>query len=129
MTQIIFEQEKKQSGFLPKNVLTGLVRAGGETANHLRRTLTAPLGLRQHIDHIIENRVQDLINRGELAKEEGLRLRDKLLAPSTSPGDSDLESFLQRRGIPSRDELQQLHDKIDTLFAQINKMSQEKETE
>ena len=30
LTQIIFEQEKRQSGFLPRSVLTGLVQAGGE---------------------------------------------------------------------------------------------------
>ncbi len=29
LTQIIFEQEKKQGGFLPRSVLTGLVQAGG----------------------------------------------------------------------------------------------------
>lgn len=28
LTQIIFEQEKKKSGFLPQSVLTGLVKAG-----------------------------------------------------------------------------------------------------
>ena len=36
LTQIIFEQEKKQSGFLPRPVLTGLVQAGGETLSALR---------------------------------------------------------------------------------------------
>ncbi len=31
LSQIIFEQEKQQGGFLPKAVLTNLVRAGGDT--------------------------------------------------------------------------------------------------
>jgi polyhydroxyalkanoate synthesis repressor PhaR len=43
LTQIIFEQEKRNSGFLPKSVLTGLVRAGGDTLNTLRRNLKSPL--------------------------------------------------------------------------------------
>jgi len=33
MTQILFEQVKKQAGFLPRTLLTGLIQAGG------RRTL------------------------------------------------------------------------------------------
>ena len=37
LTQIIFEQEKKNSGFLPRSVLRGLVQAGGDTIGSLRR--------------------------------------------------------------------------------------------
>ena len=31
LTQIILDQEKKQSGFLPLAVLTGLIQSGGQT--------------------------------------------------------------------------------------------------
>ena len=72
LTQIIFEQEKKQSGFLPKSVLTGLVRTGGDTINTLRRGLSVPLDLVKQVDSEIERRLQVLISKGELAKEEGI---------------------------------------------------------
>ena len=80
LTQIIFEQEKSQAGFLPRSVLTGLVRAGGERLSTLRRALVSPLELLHHVDEEIDQRVRVLIRRGELEEAEGMRLREKLLA-------------------------------------------------
>lgn len=124
LTQIIFEQEKKRGGFLPKSVLTGLVQAGGETISSLRHTLTSPLGLWRQVDEEIEKRVQQLISRGDLAREEGLRLRDKLIGLGPSLADEQLENLLQRHGVPSRDELQQLNEKIDSLCAKIDEIAE-----
>ena len=39
LSQIIFEQEKKGSGLLPRALLTNLVRAGGDTFEQVRRAL------------------------------------------------------------------------------------------
>ena len=39
LSQIIFEQEKKGSGLLPRSLLTNLVRAGNDTFDQVRRTL------------------------------------------------------------------------------------------
>ena len=80
LTQIIFEQEKKEGGFLPTAVLRGLVQSGGETLNSLRQNLMSPLDLLRHIDEEIDRRLQDLIRQGDLAIEEGLRLRDQLIS-------------------------------------------------
>lgn len=135
LTQIIFEREKKQGGFLPKSVLTGLVQAGGETLNTLRRGLTSPLGLFHQVDEEIEKRLQDLVNQRELTEEEGARLRDKLLAPahhqqsdSLWPGKYSLEQLLGKRGIPSRDEIEQLTNQIEDLSAKIDSLIDETET-
>jgi polyhydroxyalkanoate synthesis repressor PhaR len=125
LTQIIFEQEKRRGGFLPKSVLTGLVQAGGETMSSLRHSLTSSLGLWRQVDDEIEKRLEKLISRGELAREEGLRLREKLLRLSPSLGEQQLESLLHRRGIPTRDELQQLNDKLDSLYAKIDDIARE----
>jgi polyhydroxyalkanoate synthesis repressor PhaR len=123
LTQIIFEQEKSRGGFLPKSVLTGLVQAGGETISSLRHSLTSPLGLWHQVDDEIEKRLQKLVSRGELAREEGLRLREKLLGLSPSLGEQRLEDLLHRRGIPTRDELQQLNEKLDSLGAKIEEIA------
>jgi len=127
LTQIIFEQEKKKGGFLPTSVLTGLVQAGGETVNTLRRTLTSPLDLLRHVDEEIDKRIQNLIGKGELAQEEAIRLRDKLLSTNakdffTIPGQQHIERLLNTRGVPSREELKSIHTQIDELAAKIDSL-------
>lgn len=125
LTQIIFEQEKLQKGFLPKSVLTNLVRAGGDTLGTLRRGLTLPLDLWRHVDEEIDRRVQHLISKGDLAREEGLRLRDKLLSPvfaapeTAVPGQVDMERLLTDHGVPTREELERLNAQIEALSAKL----------
>jgi polyhydroxyalkanoate synthesis repressor PhaR len=129
LSQIIFEQEKKQSGFLPHPVLTGLVRAGGETLSTLRRTLVSPLGLLRHIDDEIERRINVLISGGELAEDEGRRLLEKLLEQGRrlrdghQVSDDDIERILNERGVPSRDDFQRVVTQLDTLAAKLDEMN------
>ncbi len=128
LTQIIFEQEKKESGFLPRSVLTGLVQSGGQTLGVLRRTLASPLNLRMHVDIEIERRLDFLIETGELSEEEGQQLREKLLSFSSQakepavPTEEELEHFLSQRGIPTRDDLQQLSNRLDELVAKLDEV-------
>jgi polyhydroxyalkanoate synthesis repressor PhaR len=129
LTQVIFEQEKKRSGFLPKSVLAGLIQAGGETLSTLRDTLASPLNLARQVDEEIERRLQALISRGELAAEEGLRLHTKLMAQRTQPSEGvwpreqDLQRALARRGMPTREELQQVSEQLDALAAKLETLS------
>lgn len=125
LTQIIFEQEKKRGGFLPKAVLTGLVQAGGDTLNTLRRSLSVPLDLFHQVDSEIERRLQVLISKGELAREEGLNLRDKLLSFNNPqedplPDEQELESLLSRHGVPTRNDIERLNDQIEALTKQLD---------
>lgn len=125
LTQIIFEQEKKKGGFLPPSILTGLVKAGGETVNTIKKTLTSPLELLQQVDDEIENRIQALIARGELAREEATALRDKMLNISAAdskllPGQAQLEKILNKRGVPTKDELNEISKQIDQLSAKLD---------
>ncbi len=122
LSQIIFEKEKKGGGFLPKSVLTSLVQAGGDTMNTLRRGLTAPLDLLRQVDDEIERRLQTLINRGELAKEEGLQLRNKLMGlgrRSQEAIEDEIEQALKMRGVPKQEEIQQLSHQIESLSAKL----------
>jgi len=125
LTQIIFEQEKKKGGFLPKSVLTGLVQAGGDTLNTLRRSLTVPLDLLHQVDAEIERRMQLLISKGELAKDEGLNLRDKLLSFTSSqedllPDNDGLETLLSKHGVPTRNDMDRLNSQIEALTKQLD---------
>ena len=130
LTQIIFEQEKKQSGFLPKSVLTGLVRTGGDTINTLRRGLSVPLDLVKQVDSEIERRLQVLISKGELARDEGIRLRGKLLSFSSQQDDAagdeeEGELLLNQEDVPTREEIDHLNQQIKTLTKQIDGLLQQ----
>ncbi len=129
LTQIIAEQEKKRRGFLPQSVLAGLIRAGGDTLGALRRSLALPLDLLRLIDEEIERRVQALVSRGELAGDEGRRWREMLLArghrspDAPWPSGPDLERLLIERGIPTRDDLQQVVEQLEALEAKLASLS------
>jgi polyhydroxyalkanoate synthesis repressor PhaR len=133
LSQIIFEQEKRQSGFLPRSVLIGLIQAGGDTLSALRRALASPLGLLRQVDEEMERRVQVLIRQGELAEEQGLLLLDKLLFRGRRidavpwPGEHDLARVLAERGVPTRDDFQQIVEQLDALAAKLDEMIQNKD--
>ncbi|MBE2197908.1 MAG: pesticidal protein Cry15Aa [Anaerolinea sp.] len=127
LTQIIFEQEKKNAGFLPRAVLTGLVKAGGETISTLRRTLASPLDMLNQVDEEIERRIQHLVRHGELAEEEGSRVLDKLVAQSGRflarvISEEDLEKYLEIRGVPTKKDLQTLATQLDNLAVALEEL-------
>lgn len=129
LTQIIFEQEKKQGGFLPRSVLTGLVQAGGEHLGTLRRSLSSPLDLIRHVDEEIASRINGLVNRGELNEEEGRSLMYKLLAQGRrtrkdeSPVDEAyVEQVLVDRGVPTRADFQRLESQLEELAIKLEEM-------
>ncbi len=128
MTQIIFEKEKQHAGFLPKGVLTGLIKAGGATLGTLRRNLASPLDLLDHIDREIERRVRILASRGELAEEEAWRLLEKLLYACDEPwiyfeGEEEfLRQAIAQRGFPTREDLQELTRQVEALEAKLERV-------
>ena len=135
LTQVILEQERKRSGFLPQTVLTGLIQAGGERLSTLRRALALPLEMAHHVDEEIERRLQSLVTRGELAAEESRRLRDKLLGQgyrppeSNPPSEQALERALNKRGVPTQDDLQQILDQLEALAASLDQVPPRQESD
>lgn len=121
LSQIIFEQEKKPGGFLPRAVLNELVQAGGDRLASLRRTLSSPIEFFRQADSEIERRIQELVHRGELAEEEAIQLRDKLLIIKIGSREAEqvdertLEKVLAERGVPTREDMDQLIEQIDAL--------------
>ncbi len=126
LTQIIFEKEKRQAGFLPRAVLTGLIKAGGDTLGALRRGLASPLDLLEQIDAEIERRVNVLTSRGDLAEEEAWRLMEKLLGeckePWSDPRSEEevLQQALIQHGVPTREDLKVLTRQIESLARKID---------
>jgi polyhydroxyalkanoate synthesis repressor PhaR len=128
LTQIIFEQEKKHSGFLPRSVLTGLVQAGGETITSLRRNLASPLNLIHHVDQEIARRLQILVDRGDIEVKDSREMRRKLLSIDRETRDvevlteDELARILDQRGVPTRDEVAQLNAQLDELVSKLDQL-------
>jgi polyhydroxyalkanoate synthesis repressor PhaR len=131
LSQIILEQEKKQKGFLPRSVLNALVESGGKSIHILRTHLESPLDLLKRVDEEIEQRIQTLIQRGEMAEEQGLKLRDQLLNFKPLKGsnqileDAKIEQILSEKGVPSQTDIQGLMAQIEALSQKINTLNSE----
>lgn len=126
LTQIIFEQEKKQSGFLPRSVLAGLIQAGGDRFNALQRTLSSSVNIWHQIDEEIKHRIQALVSQGELTEGEGRSLIDKLMNQSIKFGrrqsdlsEEELKQILDERQVPTREDLQRLTEQIENLASKL----------
>jgi polyhydroxyalkanoate synthesis repressor PhaR len=133
LTQVILELEKKQTGLLPHQVLSGLIKAGGEGFNALQRSITSSLTFWRQVDEEIRRRVLTLIQKGDLSEGEGTSLLEKLLSPrfrssaasAETPNvrQEDIERVLSERQVPSRADLQTLFDQLDRLEANLNQLS------
>ena len=128
LTQIIFEQEKKNNGFLPRSVLRGLVQAGGDTVTSLRKTLAAPLEILAHVDEEIRKRVDSLIKGGEMTFEEGQKLISSLMRKESVPVEPKrpvedvLSSHLADLGVPTRQEVNDLKAQLESLEAALDQI-------
>lgn len=125
--ETIFELERKLKGGLPRSVLTHLIRAGSGTLNQLREVLT-PADLKARVDSEIERRIRTLVERGQVAEQEGLELLDNLLSAgdidqSAGMTDEELTLALQERGIPTREELAVLQLRVQALAAELDQLS------
>lgn len=148
LTQIIFEQEKKSSGFLPQSVLTSLIQSSGQRFDSLRKSLTAPLEKLNPLEAEIDRRIQALVKQGEMAREEGVKMRDKLLTNfpifdmRSKDGDSaetvseeivEVVEVTSEESEPETDtstpeDIQNLTAQLDMLTAKVNALLSEKES-
>jgi polyhydroxyalkanoate synthesis repressor PhaR len=129
LTQVIVEQEKKQSGLLPRSVLAGLIQTGGDRLSALQRALSSPLNFWHQFDEEMRRRVQDLIKKGELSEREGQKLLEKLLSqnPLTNRAqqitDTEINRVLANRQTPTRQDLQAISDQIEELSAKLDEIT------
>ena len=151
LSQIIFEQEKKKTGFLPRSILTSLIRTGGDTLDYLRRTLqsgvqtdlltyseatdSAQLGnapTAQSGD--LTTRLQKLVANGRLTASEAAELRTEF--DEVNPVDTDnlgllallderLIGVLHRLNIPTYNELHALQEQLSELTDKLETVLEE----
>jgi len=129
LSQIIFELEKNQAGFLPVNLLISLVQSGGNRIEEIRRNIFNSLNLAHHYDVEIERRVNLLIGSREFSQEAGTKLLGKLLSVSSKNEDFQenvegrILEFLRQRQIPTKNDFQTLIQKIETLSKRVEDFS------
>lgn len=129
LSQIIFEHEKKDNAYLPNILLTNLIRAGGDTFGYVKRSFQASLNAVRALESEVDQRIDALVRRGEIAEDEAVRLREELsrerLATLVDPHlvDTSVEAALHRLNIPSRldmvnlqNQLEQLNQALDVLL-------------
>ncbi len=128
LVQIIHEQEKLQRGLAPLSLLAAIIRFGGE--HFLPRSFDLPMSYLQEFEQEARRRIQQLIRQGELLEEEGLRLLEKLLstgqpilADAQEKGDRAVERLFAAMGLPSRADLEQIHNQLDILTKQLERLS------
>jgi polyhydroxyalkanoate synthesis repressor PhaR len=129
LTQIILEQEKKQSGLLSRSVLAGLIQAGGDRLNALQRSLATPINFWRQFDEEMRQRIQVLIKRGELSEREGQNLLEKLLNQNPvashfqQTNEADLERILAKAQLPTQRDLQNLNAQLEALSAKLDEVA------
>lgn len=136
LTQIIYEEEKKQSGLLPRSILTGLIRSSGDRLTSLQRSLFSSVNALRQIDDEIKRRIKALTQLGELTEHEGKELIAQLLRPDIQPPDKgqengetvfaeELDQLIKQRQIPTQEDLKQLYTQLEELAAKLENITGE----
>lgn len=129
LTQIIFEQEKRQNGLLSHSLLLNIIRQGGERLSSFQRNFPTPKAFLEYVDEEISRRIKRLIAQGELVEAEGQILLKKLTTQigkfmSEEPfEDISLEQILLKQNLPTRDEIDQLSQQLDILATQLDELA------
>ena len=117
LTQIILEQEKKSSGYLPHSLLTNLIRSGGSTLDQWRKSLqhgVANLGGVGRLSGAgLEENMSRLIEQGRLSVEQaqGLLKLDTLLA-----------DILHSLNVPTQSDINALRARIEELNGKLSEL-------
>ena len=127
LSQVIVGQEKKQSGFIPRPVLAGLVQAGGATLESLRRAMLLPLDILNLVDDEIQRRIENLVQQGEVTETEGHHWIDQLLAVTQQPLSNlvierEIKKIIDQQGVPTHQEIQRLINQINSLTEKLDQI-------
>jgi polyhydroxyalkanoate synthesis repressor PhaR len=124
LSQIIFEREKKDSGYLPSALFASLIRTGGDTLEYMKRSLQTSVSALRAFEAEIDQRIETLVRRGDIPAEEAALVRAELehqrtTADLTGAVDQRIEAALHRLNIPSRVDMLRLQQQIEELTTAI----------
>jgi polyhydroxyalkanoate synthesis regulator phasin len=97
-----------------------LVQSGGQKIEEIRRNIFTPLNLSHQIDDEIQRRINVLIHKDVLTKEEAIRISELLLSVNQDqdPGveiNRRILSILEQRQVITKKDLLSLRQKIEEL--------------
>ncbi|HWQ12492.1 MAG TPA: polyhydroxyalkanoate synthesis regulator DNA-binding domain-containing protein [Roseiflexaceae bacterium] len=110
-------QARGERGWLPANVLAGLIRTGGDTLAGVQRSLWGALGGMAFVDAEIARRLEHLREIGALTAEEEERMRRLLLSQGGAEAAPEL---------PSRGDVDRLRAEVDALAEAIDRLVAER---
>ncbi len=127
--QIIFEQERKLRGGVPRTVFTNLIQTGSDTISQVWHALVPPDEWKKAVDLDVERRVQALIQNGRITDDEGLHMLDLLLQEETSKPErpvafGTLDRLIKQKALPTQEQLEQLTKQVESLTAEVERLTQ-----
>jgi polyhydroxyalkanoate synthesis regulator phasin len=92
----------------------------------LRKVLLASIGAVAVAQDEAEDLINKLVDRGEIAREEGRKLVDDMMAKRREKVeahfDSRVESALERMNVPTKADLKAVEKKLDQLNQKLDKL-------
>jgi len=129
LAQIIFERQKTDKGHLPQVTLKAMIQASNQALTQLRSALPWPEATQAQVDAEIKRRLDLLIAWGDLTPEQASDLSAELVQAGRHPSGepemtaADLERELRGRGVPTREDLQNLEDRLAALAAELERLA------
>jgi polyhydroxyalkanoate synthesis repressor PhaR len=127
LLQVMFEQEKRIGGQLPRAMLTRLIQGGDTRLRSLRRALDAFIDPMKHAEEEIRRRLQRLREGGSLTPEEAARLEELLLAPELSQ--EEVETIAEEAAFEpaaGAEDLEELARQIERLEQEITSLKEKR---
>jgi len=127
--QIIFEQERKLRGGVPRTVFTNLIQTGSDTITQVWHALVPPEEWKKAVDTDVERRVQALIQGGRITDDEGLHMLDLLLQeepvkPERPASLGTLDRLIKQKALPTQEQLEQLTKQVESLTSEVERLTQ-----
>lgn len=136
LSQIVLEQEKRNTGMVSLVLLEKLIRAGRDEEKINEIQIIFSTYINQLIDHEITRRVEFLAQNNQLSKTDSQNLAQKLISLKTRDLEDhcdqtpailltyeELETYLDQYGVPSQNDLQVLDGQLHDLFHKLESLS------
>jgi polyhydroxyalkanoate synthesis repressor PhaR len=128
LSQILREQER-QGGLIPRALLMALVRRGTVGLEHLRGSLQSSLHALTTLEDDIEERIEDLAERGEISLTEVQELREEMAARARERQanaeeriQQEIEGALVRLQVPSNHDVDALTQRLAEIEAKLDSL-------
>jgi polyhydroxyalkanoate synthesis repressor PhaR len=128
LSQILLEQEKKQSGFLPLPLLTALIQFGGNALETFRWLVLKSTDAEHFVNEEIARRIEALADQDLITPQERDRLQKIMLEVTSPPTNSQsllerwLNRILDQQGYATKEEYHRLVADLEALDREVERL-------